>query len=112
MKRNFRLTHTKDFKRVKSEGETQKNRYAVLLYRKNEFEESRVAVVASKKVGNAVKRNRVKRVMRACINDLWNEIEAGWDLIFYSRAASSTASYDDLKTAIKDLLNQANLIIL
>jgi ribonuclease P protein component len=111
MKRNFRLTHRKDFLKVRSEGQTQKNRCAVLLYRKNEFDKSRVAVVASKKTGNAVQRNRVKRVMRACIDRYWDRMQPGWDLIFYARILGSKVGFEELCRAIEDLLNQANLII-
>ena len=111
MKRNFRLTRRKDFLKVRSEGQTQKNQYAVLLYRKNELRQSRAAVVASKKIGNAVQRNRVKRVIRACIDRYWDGIHPGWDLIFYARVSSSKSSFDELCTAVEDLLKNANLII-
>jgi ribonuclease P protein component len=111
MKRNFRLTHRKDFLKVRSEGQTQKNQCAVLLYRKNELEKSRVAVVASKKIGNAVQRNRVKRVMRACIDHYRDDLHSGWDLIFYARILGSKVSFEELCGAIEDLLNKANLII-
>jgi len=111
MKRNFRLTHRKDFQKIRSEGLTQKNQCAVLLYRKNEIGISRAAVVASKKIGNAVKRNRVKRMIRACLDRYWNGIHPGWDLIFYARTSGAKASFDELCTAIEGLLKKANLIL-
>lgn len=110
MKRNFRLTEQKDFDRVRSEGQTNKNSYAVLVYNKNGLEESRAAVVASKKLGNAVKRNRIKRVMRASLDRLWKEIDPGWDIIFYARFAGSDAGLSEMSEGLKDLLNKSNLI--
>lgn len=111
MKRNFRLTQRKDFKRVHSEGKKQKNQSAILLYRKNEFTHSRAAVVASKKIGNAVQRNRIKRLMRACLQNYWKLIDDGWDLVFYARISGSKSNYEEICFAIVDLLKNANLII-
>jgi len=111
MKRNFRLTQRKDFTKVRSEGQTQKNECAVLVYTKNELRISRAAVVASKKLGNAVLRNRVKRKMRACLNTMWDEISPGWDLVFYARVSGSKANFEEICRALKDLLKSANLIL-
>jgi len=111
MKRNFRLTQRKDFKTVRSQGRKQKNRNIVLLSNRNSLENSRAAVVASKKIGNAVQRNRTKRVMRACLDQLWGQIDHGWDLIFYARVSGANASYHEQCLAIEDLLKKANLII-
>jgi len=111
MKRNFRLTQRKDFERVHSEGRRQKNKIAVLLYTENELGTLRSAVVASKRIGNAVQRNRVKRLMRACLMQFWAIIDPGWDLVFYARVSGSKANYEDMCDAIEDLLKKANLII-
>ena len=58
--------------------------------------EGRVAFIAGKKLGNAVLRNRSKRVLRACVRRLdgpW----AGWDVALLARSglAAATASAVD-----------------
>jgi ribonuclease P protein component len=67
-------------------------------------------VVASKKVGNAVVRNRVRRRIWAGVDELWPEIKPGWDLIFYSRSAIVDADYSEVLIAVKHLLGQAGVI--
>ena len=111
MKRNFRLTRTKDFTRVKKEGKSRHHKLAVLVFIPNNKEYSRAAFVASKAVGNAVTRNLVKRRMKACVADSWSNIRSGWDLVFYARTTVTLASYNNLQEAISVLLFKADLII-
>ena len=110
MKRNFRLTHANDFAQAKSEGQSMKNKLAVLLYVKNEDDFSKVAFVTSKTIGNAVVRNRVRRKMRACTSTIWSEIKSGWNLVFYARSAGAKANYNEWMLSIKDLLIRSGLI--
>ena len=111
MKRNFRLTRTRDFSHVKNEGKSIHHKFAVLEFIPNSMEYSQAAFVASKAVGNAVKRNLIKRRMKACVANSWSNIKSGWNLVFYARAASGMASYNDLQEAVSILLKKANLII-
>jgi len=111
MKRNFRLTQTRDFTRVKKEGKSRHHKFVVIGFISNKLEYSRVAFVASKAVGNAVTRNLVKRRMKACVNNSWSSVKSGWDLVFYARTACAEASYSDLQEAIGALLLKTDLII-
>ena len=110
MKRKFHLTHARDIQRVKSKNQTVYHRLLILVYAQSELDISRTAVVASKKVGNAVKRNRVRRRIWAAVDQQWNEIKPGWDLIFYSRSAIVNADYSEILNAVKHLLGQAGVI--
>jgi len=111
MKRNFRLTRTRDFACVKKEGKTRHHKFVVLVYIPNNMEYSRAAFVASKAVGNAVTRNLIKRRMKACLASSWSNVKSGWDLVFYARAACAIASYNELQEAISVLLKKADLAI-
>ena len=111
MKRNFSLTRTRDFARVKKEGKPRHHKFVVLVFISNNMEYSRAAFVASKAVGNAVTRNLIKRRMKACVADSWSNVKSGWDLVFYARTAGAMASYNDLQEAIGLLLIKAGLII-
>jgi len=111
VKRNFRLTRTMDFIRVKKEGKSRHHKLAVLVFTPNNKDYSRAAFVASKAVGNAVRRNLVKRRMKACVANLWSNVKSGWDLVFYARTAGAIASYNDLQEGISVLISKAGLII-
>lgn len=81
-----------------------------LVYARNEEMHSRAAVVASKKVGNAVARNKVKRRVRASLEIICHRIIPSWDLIFYARPRITEAKFEEIQQAIGHLLSQAGLI--
>ena len=58
------LTKKREFERVFNEGKVIKNEFFVLYVIPNDFTHSRIGLVVSKKVGNAVRRNRAKRLLR------------------------------------------------
>ena len=58
------LTRKKEFERVFNEGRVFKNNEVVLYIIPNELQHSRLGLVVSKKVGNAPRRNRAKRLLR------------------------------------------------
>lgn len=110
MNRKFHLTQSRDFSRVKNTGLSIHHDLIILVYTQNDLDISRVAVIASKKIGNAVVRNRVKRRIKACLQEFWIDIKPGWDLIFYSRVPIIDANYQDLRKAIKHLLEKAGVL--
>jgi len=108
--RKFHLTQSRDFARVKNYGKVARHNSIILVYTQNDLDISRFAVVASKKIGTAVVRNRVRRRIKACLQEQWKHINPGWDLIFYSRTAIITADYQEIEGAIKHLLLKAGVL--
>ena len=66
----------------------------------------RVGLTASRKVGNAVARNRAKRRMRQAANEIFPpRAQEGWDYVIIARKTILTYDYKKLK---KDLANSLN----
>ena len=63
-----------------------------------------VAFVAGRKVGGAVHRNRVRRVLRAAFRDVAPRGIAGRDAVVVGRAASRSARTQDLVSDLSGLL--------
>jgi ribonuclease P protein component len=83
---------------------------AVLVCSPNALLYSRVAVLASRKVGGAVQRNRCKRRLRARVRLYYPRIKPGSDILIISRPALLNAEPRDVDLAIGRLLWQAGLI--
>ena len=58
------LRKNSDFSAIYKRGKSVGDRYVVLFYRPNGLSYNRTGFLASKKVGNSVKRNRAKRLMK------------------------------------------------
>lgn len=109
MRKKYRLTQSKDFNRVKQYGQTVYHPSLVLVYTRSCLPNSRLAVVVSKAVGNAVIRNLIRRRIQAYLNKRWDTIESGWDFIFYSRREIKNASYSEICFALEHLLKLAGV---
>lgn len=82
----------------------------VLIVDRSEREGSRFAVSAGKSVGNAVKRNRAKRLIRAALRPMLAGVEKGWNGLIIARAPLAEADYHQTQKALKTLFNQAALL--
>ena len=73
----------------------------------NGLEQSRFGLSVSKKVGKAVVRNRIKRLLREIVR--LTPVESGWDIVFIARRTASTADYYQLNSAVERLIWRAHL---
>jgi ribonuclease P protein component len=82
----------------------------VLIALPNTDQVLRIGIAAGRSVGNAVKRNRSKRLLRASVHGMLSEIAPGWDVVLLAREPASTATYIQMKEALFSLLKRARLI--
>ncbi|MGC1378503.1 MAG: ribonuclease P protein component [Anaerolineales bacterium] len=107
MKRNFRLTRSTDFKRVRNSGKSYAHPLVVLVAIPSAT--LRVGVTAGRSVGGAVQRNRAKRLLREAMRMLLPTIRPGWDLILIARQPLPGATYQQVQAALSQLMRRADL---
>jgi ribonuclease P protein component len=110
VKRCFRLTTSTDFKRVRRSGKSYAHPLVVLYALKSEQAGVRVGVSAGLAVGNAVKRNRAKRLLRAAMNELLPQTVLRADLLLIARAPLPGSDIQHTRAALSNLLERAGLL--
>lgn len=109
MKRTDSLKRKKEFRYTYKAGKSLANPLCVLVYVKSAAPHIRVGFSVSKKIGGAVKRNRVKRRMREAITPLLPQLRGGVNVIFVARAPIADAAFSDLRAGMAQLLQKAGL---
>ncbi|HVJ49109.1 ribonuclease P protein component [Desulfitobacterium sp.] len=105
--RNLRLRHKKDYKTVFAQGKSFSNRYVVFYIMEGT---SKYGFIASKKVGNAVQRNRAKRLMREVIRRNLSQLKPNLEIICIARANLKGVSYGEVENSCLNTLKKARVI--
>lgn len=103
-----RLTRSADFERVYRQGRSHGNRYFVLYaFPRTGEGEARLGVSVSRKVGGAVDRNRVKRVLREAFWSLGERLPEGHDFVIVARPAINDLLEREGMAGVKANLEEA-----
>ena len=81
-----------------------------LFYRKNDGTNFRIGLSVGKKLGNAVKRNRLRRQIRSCLTKVLGDHAAGYDLVFVARQGLADLPFDQVLKAVTRALQRSAVI--
>jgi ribonuclease P protein component len=110
VKRKFRLTQTTDFKRVRQFGKSYAHPLVVLIVLANEHGRTQIGVSAGRSVGNAIERNRAKRILRESIRPRIAQVYPGWDMVLIARHGAAQAKLADIEQSVTTLLKKAGIL--
>ena len=106
-----RLKKRTEFQYSYKHGQTKNFKEFSLVCFKRKDKLLRIGFSVSKKVGKAVVRNKVKRQMRAVVNNNIKNINRGYNLIFVAHSTICELSFAQIKDKINKALKTCNLIV-
>jgi len=105
--KNLILTRKKDFERIYAQGRRFFTSDYVICYLQNDSETDRFGFTVSKKIGNAVRRNKVKRRLREVVrNSLVSGSGQSFDIILIARKGIENTPYKELLEAYRKFLKK------
>ena len=109
LKRPYRLKRNARIQEVRRRGASWRNSWLALCKLPNDEPMSRFAFAVGRRIGNAVTRNRIKRLIREAIRERLALVRGGWDVLFIARSRARDATFEQIQLAVADLLRQSQL---
>jgi len=111
VKKQFRIKKNEEFQHIFRQGKTFANRQLVIYYQNKPGQAHfRIGLSVGKKIGNAVVRNRIKRLMRQSFFELKDEIKPEYDMVVIARQPTKNMGFQEVKKSMTHLLYKQRLL--
>ena len=110
MKQTVTIKSNCDFRRVYGKGKSFQGPALVSYVLKNRAGICRIGITTSKKIGNAVERNRSRRVIRAAYSMIEDKIQGNYDFVFVARSKTKYIKSTKLAEMMLLQLTEAGVI--
>ena len=105
MRKTYIVKEAKDFENIIKKGKCRKNQSFVIHFKKNNLPYDKYGISVSKKLGNAVFRNKYKRKLRSIIDNYRKIYNNGEDYIIILRGSAKEKNYQELEKDYIALIN-------
>lgn len=99
-KKNDRIVVRSDFERIKSSGIKAQDRHLFAVFLPSQTGRTRIGITVTKRVGNSVTRNRIKRYVREFYRQNRQLLRGVWDINFIARHSAAEAAHEDINACL------------
>ena len=113
MQKYITLKENTDFNRVYYRGKSSAKPQLVVYVLKNRLGVCRIGITTSKKIGNAVERNRSRRIIRAAFQSVIKEFDfegKGYDFVFVARTKTKYLKSTHIEKAMTECFKDLGVI--
>ena len=108
MRSERRLRKSRDFATVRREGKSRSDGRLVVIARRGDST-TRFGFSVSKRLGNAVTRNKIKRRLKSAAASA--KVQEGWDVVVIARQGARPSSFWELRRSLFRLLGRLGISI-
>jgi ribonuclease P protein component len=111
MKKEYRVKKEKEFQDVFKKGKSTANRqFVIYVLHKEKQDHFRIGLSVSKKIGNAVVRNRIKRLVRQFFLEHKNGVAHDKDYVIIARKPVADMDFKQVTSSLEHVLKRANVL--
>ncbi len=109
MRYTVSIKENRDFRRMYTKGKSVVNASFVVYVRPNRLSKNRIGLTVGTKVGKAVRRNRVRRLIRESYRLQEDTLKLGYDIVIVARVKAGYLSFWQVDEALKELFAKQKL---
>ncbi|MCQ6276647.1 ribonuclease P protein component [Bacillus sp. V3B] len=111
MRKEYRIKKNKEFQEAFKKGKSVANRqFVVYTLKKPDQKHFRIGLSVSKKVGNAVTRNQIKRYVRQVFHELDGQLHNDVDYVIIARKPTATMDFFEIQQSLSHVLRLAHVL--
>ena len=99
-----RLLNREDFVNLNRLGKKYHSKHFLVIAKENKTGRSRLGITVTRKIGNAVKRNKVKRLAREFFRLNKHHFSRGCDIVIIGKKDSFLLNYTDIKEELGEII--------
>ncbi len=100
----LRISSASDISVAVKEGKKLDSRYFSLYVSVNLLNKTRLGLIVSKKVGNSVRRNRIKRLLREAFKYIFPSLVCGLDLVIIAKREIIESNFHEITKSLDEIL--------
>ncbi|MCP3739953.1 ribonuclease P protein component [Rossellomorea sp. BNER] len=111
MRKDQRVKKNSEFQDIFQKGTSFANRqFVVYKLKKPKQSEFRIGLSVSKKIGNAVKRNQIKRYVRQVFLELKAEVKKEYDYVIIARKPAAEMNFHEVKKSLIHVFKRGSVL--
>lgn len=99
-----------DFRRLYNRGRAVTNPALVMYYSKNRAGICRIGITTGKKIGNAVERNRSRRIIREAFRSVVKDVDGDFDIVFVARSKTKYQKSTYIEKVMRDMMLSEHML--